>query len=233
MVVEGRDLQGNAPHLGDTLRFATEEILETFKMLNVERLEIRAVTLGINLLDCVAGTPRETATMIKRKINSVAGNFVEAVKSVSDEYGVRIANSRIAVTPVSLLLAKHTTSASAVEIGYALDEAAGEVGVDFIDGFTALVERGITKKDMALMEAIPTVLSKTSRVCASVNVASTRAGINIDAINIMAEKIKETSEKTKKITELVVQSLWFSVTLREIIHLWRGHSMVSNKAKLQ
>jgi len=180
------------------LRFASEEILETFKMLNVERLEIRAVTLGISLLDCIAGNSRETAALVKQKINSAAGNLVKTVKSVSDEYGVRITNSRLAVTPVSLLLARHPTVDSAVEIGHALDEATKEVGVDFLGGFSGLVEKGITKSDAALMEAIPIVLSETSRVCSSVNVASTRTGINVDAINIMARKIKETAVRTKK-----------------------------------
>lgn len=179
------------------LRFATEEILETFKMLNVEHLEIRAVTLGISLLNCIGGGSRETAAMIKKKINNVAGDLVKTVTSVSDEYGVRITNSRISVTPASLLLARYPNVESAIEIGHALDEATQEIGVDFVGGFTALVERGITKSDAALMNAIPKVLSETSRVCSSVNVASTRAGINVDAINIMAKKIKETAAMTK------------------------------------
>lgn len=180
------------------MRFASEEILETFKMLHVERLDIRTVTLGISLLDCISGNVNETAVKIRKKMNEVAGNFVDTVASVSDEYGVRITNRRIAVTPVSLLLARFPTVESAIDLGHALDDAARDVGVEFIGGFTALVEKGMSKSDMALMDSIPPVLSETSRVCSSVNVASTRAGINVDAINIMARKIKETAALTKE-----------------------------------
>jgi hypothetical protein len=180
------------------LKFASEEILETFKMLHMERLDIRTVTLGVSLLDCVGSDARETAANIGEKIKKVAGDFTKVVGSVSDEFGVHVTNKRIAVTPASFLLARFPTAESAVEIGRALDQSAREVGVDLIGGFTALVEKGITKADAALMDAIPAVLSETSRVCSSVNVASTKAGINVDAINIMARKIKETAERTKK-----------------------------------
>jgi len=180
------------------LKFASEEILETFKMLHMEKLDIRTVTLGINLLDCIGSNAQETAVNVNKKIGEVAASFTEAVDSVSNEFGVSVTNKRIAVTPVSFLLARFPTIESAVEIGRSLDDSAQGVGVDLIGGFTALVEKGVTKADAALMNAIPAVLSGTSRVCSSVNVASTRAGINVDAINIMARKVKETAERTKK-----------------------------------
>ena len=179
------------------LKFESEEILETFKMLHMESLDIRTVTLGINLLDCIGGNTRETSANIKRKIRKIADNFVETVNSVSNEFGVPVTNRRIAVTPTSLLLGGSPTPGSAANIGRALDESAKNVKVDFIGGFAALVEKGITKADVAVMDAIPTVLSRTSRVCSCVNVASTRAGVNIDAVNIMARKIKETAERTR------------------------------------
>ena len=180
------------------MKFASEEILETFKMLHMEKLDIRTVTLGINLLDCIGSNTQETATYIRKKIGKVAAGFTKVVDSVSNEFGVSVTNKRIAVTPVSFLLARFPTVDSAIEIGRALDDSAREVGIDLIGGFTALVEKGVAKADAALMDAIPTVLSETSRVCSSVNVASTKAGINVDAINIIARKIKETAEKTKK-----------------------------------
>jgi uncharacterized protein (UPF0210 family) len=181
------------------LRFESEEILETFKMLYVERLEIRAVTMGVSLLDCISGSARETSARIKEKIDQVAGKLVSTVASISDETGVTITNTRIASTPVSLLLARFPNVDSAVEIGLALDDAARDVGVDFVGGFTALVDRGISRSDSALIDSIPVVLSRTSRVNSSVNVASTRAGINVDAVNIVARKIKETAEATSKL----------------------------------
>jgi hypothetical protein len=167
-------------------------------MLYIERLDIRTVTLGISLLDCIAGDAKETAANAREKIKRVADGFIDVADSVSDEYGVKITNKRIAVTPTFLLLARFPTPESAIEIGHALDAGAAEAGVDFIGGFTALVEKGMSESGIALMNAIPTVLSETSRVCSSVNVASTRAGANVDAINIMAKKIKETAWKTKE-----------------------------------
>ncbi len=167
-------------------------------MLYMEKLDIRAVTLGINLLDCIGSNTLGTTANVKKKIGKVAAGFTDAVDSVSNEFGVSVTDKRIAVTPVSFLLARSPTVESAVRIGRALDDSAREVGVDLIGGFTALVEKGITKADDALMKSLPTVLSRTSRVCSSVNVASTRAGINVDAVNIIARKIKETAAKTRK-----------------------------------
>lgn len=179
------------------MKFTSEEILETFRMLHVESLDIRAITLGINLLDCVSGN-EITTSKIQKKIRDVASGFVDAVDSVSGEFGVPVTNRRIAVTPVSLLLGTSPTRKNALEIAMALERSATTAGVDLIGGFSALVEKGITQADSALMDSIPETLAKTEKLCSSVNVASTRAGINLDAINIMASKVKETARLTAK-----------------------------------
>ncbi|MEM2875237.1 MAG: PFL family protein [Candidatus Hadarchaeales archaeon] len=180
------------------MKFTSEEILETFRMLHVESLDIRAITLGINLLDCVSGNEITTSSKIQKKIRDVASGFVDAVDSVSGEFGVPVTNRRIAVTPVSLLLGTSPTRKNALEIAMALERSATTAGVDLIGGFSALVEKGITQADSALMDSIPETLAKTEKLCSSVNVASTRAGINLDAINIMASKVKETARLTAK-----------------------------------
>jgi len=180
------------------MKYASEEILETFKMLYVESLDIRAVTLGLNLLDCTSDTPQGTAKKIKAKIGKIASHFVDTVDSVSEELGVPITNKRISVTPISLLIQHFPKPENAVILAEALDDAAADVGIDFIGGFSALVDKGETQGDKALIDAIPTALSSTKKVCSSVNVASTRAGINMDAVNMMAHAIKETAEATKK-----------------------------------
>jgi len=180
------------------MRFTSEEILETFKMLYVESLDIRAVTLGVNLLDCTSHDVDETCRRIEKKISNVADGFVGVVDSVSEEYGVPITNKRIAVTPISLLLSSVPSEKNAVKLAECLDEIATRVGVDFIGGFSALVEKGMTNGDKVLIDSIPLAISSTARVCSSVNVASTRAGTNIDAVNEMADAIKQTAEMTKK-----------------------------------
>lgn len=179
------------------MKFASEEILETFKMLHAESLDVRTVTLGIDLMDCTGGSARETAANIGKKIRKIASKFSGTVDGVSNEFGVPVTHKRIAVTPISLLLAGSPTIRAAIRIGRTLDDSAKEVGADLIGGFAALVEKSITRADAVLMDAIPTVLSKTTRVCSCVNVASTRAGINVDAINVMAKKIKETAQLTR------------------------------------
>ncbi|MEM2875040.1 MAG: PFL family protein [Candidatus Hadarchaeales archaeon] len=180
------------------MKFTSEEILETFRMLHVESLDVRAITLGINLLDCVAGDGGRTAERMERKIGEVASGFVGAVNSVSSEFGVLVTHRRISVTPAALLLGASPTRRDALRIALALERAAHKAGVDLIGGFSALVEKGITGADSVLMDSIPVALSRTKRLCSSVNVASTRAGINLDAVNIMASKVKETAELTAR-----------------------------------
>jgi uncharacterized protein (UPF0210 family) len=180
------------------LKFTAEEILETFRMLHVESLDVRSVTLGISLLDCVGEDGRSTASKVAGKIREVASGFVGAVNAVSSEFGVPITHRRIAVTPVSLILGSSPRRSDALAIALALERSARDAGVDLIGGFGALVEKGITRADSVLMDTIPQALCRTSRLCSAVNVASTRAGINLNAVNIMASKVKETADLTKK-----------------------------------
>ncbi len=172
-----------------------EELFSTIRMLKNENLDVRAVTLGVNLMDCVSHDLAVFKRNIRAKIRGKAGGLVAACDAVGDKYGIRVVNKRISVSPVAVAAAPFSADGM-VEVAKALDEAASEVNVDFIGGFTALVEKGIAKGDRALIEAIPRALSETRRLCSSVNVASTRAGINMDAVLLMARAIKEAAALT-------------------------------------
>ncbi|MFH2029656.1 MAG: PFL family protein [Bacteroidota bacterium] len=173
-----------------------EEILETIKMTEIEHFDIRTVTLGISLRDCVDRNIEITKQKIYDKILKYGKNHVKYAKEVEDQYGLSIANKRIAVTPISIPF-DHFKRDDFIEIARTLDKAAEEIGIDFIAGFSALVQKGFTNGERELIESIPYALSQTKRVCSSVNVASTKAGINMDAVNLMAEAIKKTAELTK------------------------------------
>ncbi|NYE58280.1 PFL family protein [Carboxydothermus ferrireducens] len=172
------------------------EILETLKMIQEENLDIRTITLGVSLLDCVDSSIAKTCENIKQKIREKGQYLVETAKKLEIKYGIPIVNARVAVTPISLL-AGGFTETETVKIGYALEEIAQEIGVNFIGGFSALVHKGFTKGDINVLNTIPRVLAETERVCASINVATTRAGINMDGINFSARIIKETAERTR------------------------------------
>jgi uncharacterized protein (UPF0210 family) len=185
-------------------KIAIEEVIETIDMIAFKNLNIRTVTLGINILDSSSSEPKTIAERISSKIRRVAASFQDAVKYVEDKYGVKIINRRITLTPLSLVIppivSRNPASSrnrwlaeSLLDIALEIDDAAKEVGADLIGGYSALVHDGCTKADIALMESIPTVLSSTSRLCSSVNVADTRNGINVDAIAKMGEVILETS----------------------------------------
>ncbi|WP_456419937.1 DUF711 family protein [Methanocaldococcus infernus] len=185
--------------------FRPEEIVETIKMIKMENLDIRTVTLGINLKDCVSDDLERLKENIYNKIYSSAKNLVDVAEEVSEKYGVPIVNKRIAVTPISLIiggalrgLEEDEKIKACVEIGKILDKVAKDVKVDFIGGYSALVHKDSTKEDDALINSIPYMMEKTERVCSSVNVASTKTGINMDAVKRMGEIIKETAEKTEK-----------------------------------
>ena len=171
------------------------EIISTLEMLQNEHLDVRTVTLGINLFDCVSDDPGRLKANIRNKIIKLAKNLVSTCDQVGDKYGIPVVNKRIAVSPMAAVGAPFS-SAELVSVAHAMDAAAAEVGVDFIGGFSALVEKGIAHGDQALMEAIPQALTETQRVCASVNVASTRAGINMDAIILMGKIIREAAALT-------------------------------------
>jgi uncharacterized protein (UPF0210 family) len=179
-----------------TFRFDPEEILETVKMVQMENLDIRTITLGISLRDCAHPSLAEAAKRCYDKICRQAASLVDVGDALQREYGIPIINRRISVTPVSLV-AESSEADDYVLMAEQLDRAAASVGVNFIGGFSALVHKGATRGDRLLMASIPRALASTERVCASVNVASTRAGINMDAVGAMGEIIRECAERTR------------------------------------
>jgi len=183
--------------------FSVEEVVETFEMIHLRGLNIRTVTLGINLLDCVDRDPDKVEEKVYWKITSVADRLVEEVEEVEERYGIPIVNKRISVTPIALLVeglaaGRREDEAAAISLGLAktLDKAAEKVNVDFIGGYSALVQKGWTTGDVTLIGSIPLALSSTERVCSCVNIAETRTGINVDAALKMGEVVKKTSELT-------------------------------------
>ncbi len=174
------------------------EVLETNKMIEQENLDVRTITLGISLLDCIASDLETLKKNIYNKITSTAKDLVSTGQAIEAQYGIPIVNKRISVTPIGLVGgAACKTPEDYVELAVVLDRAAEIVGVNFLGGFSALVSKGITRSDELLMRAIPRALSRTERVCSSVNVGSTKTGIDMDAVRMMGEIIKEAAELTK------------------------------------
>lgn len=171
-------------------------ILETINMIKLYNLDIRTVTLSLSLRDCISEDCDKVCENIYNKIKKYAKNLVSYADELAEEYSIPIINKRIAVTPVSLI-GEACKNPDYVKIAKTLDEAAKDVGVNFIGGFSALVEKGMTKGDKLLIESIPQALAQTQRVCASVNVASSKAGINMDAILKMSDIVKQSAELTK------------------------------------
>jgi hypothetical protein len=168
------------------------EFLSTLRMVKNENLDVRTVTLGISLFDCASDDLSRFQNKAYDKILRTGYNFVSLCDQVGEKYGIPIVNKRIAVSPLSCVGAPLTDSAF-VQVAETMDKAAKEVGVDFIGGFTALVEKGLARGDCSLIQAIPYALHQTDRVCSSVNVASTQAGINMDAVYLMGKIILETA----------------------------------------
>ncbi|HCQ6340986.1 TPA: PFL family protein [Clostridioides difficile] len=171
-------------------------ILETIKMIDEEQLDIRTITMGISLLDCIDPDGDKAREKIYNKIMSSAKDLVKVGKDIEREFGIPIVNKRVSVTPISII-AGATDENDYVKFAQTLDKAAEDLGIDFIGGFSALVQKGYTKGDKILIKSIPKALASTNKVCASVNVGSTRCGINMDAVKKMGEIIKETAELTK------------------------------------
>jgi uncharacterized protein len=171
------------------------EILSTLEMLKNENLDVRTVTLGINLLDCAGSDLNHVRRRIAERVMGLAGKLVPVCERVGQKYGIPVVNKRIAVSPIAVVGAA-LAPADLVEIARTLDAAAREVHVDFIGGFSALVEKGLARGDRSLIAAIPEALSSTERVCASVNAASTRAGINMDAVLLLGQTIRRAAELT-------------------------------------
>ena len=169
----------------------TGEILQTMRMIQEENFDIRTITLGINLLDCAEHNPARCAERVYDKICRTARNLVHTGEEIEKEFGIPIVNKRISVTPVSMI-----AQGDPIPIAKALDRAAEEVGVNFLGGYSALMHKGATYADERLLASIPEVLSETKLLCSSVNVASTRAGINMNAVREMGEIIKKTASLT-------------------------------------
>lgn len=179
------------------------EVNETNNMIEHEKLDVRTITLGISLLDCAGGSLEEVNDRIYRKITSLAGNLVATGQQIEQDFGIPIVNKRISVTPISLVGGSACKCPEDfVTIAKTLDRAAKEVGVNFIGGYSALVSKGMTRADRNLIESIPQALAQTERVCSSVNVGSTKTGLNMDAVNLMGSIVKETAEATAQADSL-------------------------------
>ena len=174
----------------------TNDILETVKMISEENLDIRTVTMGISLFDCISDDPARLEAKIYDKITRSAKRLVEVCQGLERKYGIPIVNKRISVTPISLVGAGLSPDGF-VRIAHVLERAASELGVNFVGGYSALVQKGATLGAKNLIESIPRALYETTKVCSSVNVASTKAGINMDAVRRMGEIIKETAYLTR------------------------------------
>ena len=172
-----------------------QEIMETIKMVQDENLDIRTITMGISLRDCAGPDSRQSRAKIYEKITRLAGRLVKIGEQIEREYGLPIVNKRISVTPMAVV-AESSVTGDMVDFARTLDEAAEAVGVNFIGGYSALVHKGFTGADHRLIDSIPEALDVTSRVCSSVNVATTHAGINMDAVYRMGQVIKKTAELT-------------------------------------
>ena len=170
------------------------DIMETITMIQDENLDIRTITMGISLLDCADSDIDRSCQKVYDKITAKAARLVAVGESIEKKYGIPIVNKRISVTPIAMLVA--ASGGDPVKYALALDKAAHQVGVDFIGGFSALVQKGFSAGDKELIESIPEALSQTQLVCSSVNIGSTKAGINMDAVKLMGSIIKRTAQLT-------------------------------------
>ncbi len=171
------------------------DIMETITMIQEENLDIRTITMGISLIDCADSDIDRSCEKVYNKIYSRAKDLVKTGEFIEKKYGIPIVNKRISVTPISMLVG--VSGGDPVKYAKALDKVAHDVGVNFIGGFSALVQKGFSAGDRELIEAIPRALAETELVCSSVNVGSTKAGINMDAVKLMGQKVRETAELTK------------------------------------
>ena len=174
------------------------EVSETNNMITQEKLDVRTITMGISLLDCIDSSVEKVCENVYNKITTLAKNLVSTGKDIEKEYGIPIVNKRISVTPIALVgSAACKTTDDFVEIAKSLDRAAKEVGVNFLGGYSALVSKGMTKAEELFIRSIPKALAVTERVCCSVNIGSTKTGINMDAVRLMGSIVKEAAEYTK------------------------------------
>lgn len=177
--------------------YRTDDILHTVRMLQEENLDLRTVTMGINLLDCADRDMRKVGGAVREKIRRKAGNLVRICDQLTTKYGLPIINKRLAISPASWLLEGHAED-DALQLAQTLDAAAAEVQVDLIGGFTALVHKGMTPGERLLIESLPQALSRTRRLCASINIGTTKAGMNVDAVLLTGETILKIAEATRE-----------------------------------
>ena len=171
------------------------EIMETIQMIKEQNLDVRTITMGISLIDCMDTDINKSCEKVYNKIYNSAKDLVKVGESISKKYGIPIINKRVSVTPISMLVG--VSGGDPVQYAKTLDKVANDIGIDFIGGFSALVQKGFAPGDLALINSIPEALSVTSKLCSSVNIGSTRAGINLDAIKLMGQIIKKSAELTK------------------------------------
>ncbi|TDP59108.1 PFL family protein [Aminicella lysinilytica] len=173
----------------------TSDIMETITMIQDENLDIRTITMGISLIDCADTDIDKSCQKVYDKIYSHAKDLVKTGEFIEKKYGIPIVNKRVSVTPIALLCG--VSGGDPVKYAKTLDKVAHDIGINFIGGYSTLVQKGFSAGDMELIESIPRALSETELVCSSVNVGSTKAGINMDAVKIMGQKVRETAELTK------------------------------------
>ena len=175
------------------------EVNETNKMISQENLDVRTITLGISLLDCITDNLEQLNKNIYDKITTVAEKLVATGQEIEKEFGIPIVNKRISVTPIALVGGSAcSTPEDFVTVANTLDRAAKTVGVNFLGGYSALVSKGMTRADENLIRSIPQALAETDFVCSSVNVGSTKCGIDMDAVRLLGDVILETAERTKE-----------------------------------
>lgn len=179
------------------MTISVEEVYETASMILYQNLDIRTTTLGINLKDCIDSDFSAFRKKVYEKIHSHAVQLVHHAKILEMKYGIPIANKRVSVTPVSLIMESHCEAHKFIEMAQTLDQAAADAGIDFIGGFGALVQKGMTRSDRMLIDVLPDVLSQTGRVCSFLNVGSNVAGLNLDAVNLLGDMLHQTALKSE------------------------------------
>ena len=170
------------------------DIMETITMIQQDNLDIRTITMGISLLDCADSDAKAACGKIYEKITRLAGNLVQTGCDIEKQYGIPIINKRISVTPIAMIAA--ASGGDPVMYARALQRAASATGVNFIGGYSALVHKGFSAGDLELIRSIPQALSETENICSSVNIGSTKSGINMDAVKLMGETVRKTAEIT-------------------------------------
>ena len=205
----------------------TSEILQTLQMIDHQKLDVRTITMGISLFSCVTDDESALCVRIYDRITRRAEHLVEVGRAIESEFGVPIVNKRISVTPAALILG---SAEDPVPLARALDDAAKATGVDFIGGYSALVHKGMTEADRRLIESIPEALDRTQFMCSSVNVGSTRAGINMDAVRLMGDVVKQTAARTADRGGLGCAKLVVFCNAWRTTPSWRARSTARAKA---